>query len=146
VFTVLAAIGEFERELIRERTLLGVRAAQAAGKAVGRPRRVFRRDVARMRESEAGALVGDVRAARASIVFVLEPLRIIWWIIALVLTQVLLQFLSHEFESLTGLFGMPICPLKLGSEGSFEGGSRDTVGFDGRAVSLHDLLPFWARR
>jgi putative DNA-invertase from lambdoid prophage Rac len=54
LFTILAGIAEFERELIRERTLLGVRAAQAAGKAVGRPRRVFRRDLARnMRASGA---------------------------------------------------------------------------------------------
>ena len=50
---VLASVAEFEREMIRERTLMGVRAAKAAGKAVGRPRRVFRRDeVVRLRDED----------------------------------------------------------------------------------------------
>jgi DNA invertase Pin-like site-specific DNA recombinase len=47
---ILAAVAEFEREIIRERTLSGVRAAKAKGKTLGRPRRVFRRDeVVRLR-------------------------------------------------------------------------------------------------
>jgi len=37
-------VAEFERELIRERTLAGVRQARAKGKPIGRPKRVFRRD------------------------------------------------------------------------------------------------------
>jgi len=41
---ILAAVAEFERELIRERTLAGLRVAKANGKHVGRPRRVFSRD------------------------------------------------------------------------------------------------------
>jgi len=41
---ILASVAEFERELIRERTLAGVRQARAKGKTIGRPRRVFRRD------------------------------------------------------------------------------------------------------
>src|SRR5262249_50266579 len=50
MLTILAGVAEFEREIIRERTLAGVHAARAAGKTLGRPRRVFRRDqVARMR-------------------------------------------------------------------------------------------------
>jgi DNA invertase Pin-like site-specific DNA recombinase len=50
MLTILAGVAEFEREIIRERTLAGVRAAKAAGKAIGRPRRIFRRDeVARLR-------------------------------------------------------------------------------------------------
>lgn len=50
---ILASVAEFERELIRERTLSGIRAAQAAGKVVGRPKRVFRRDeVVRLRDLE----------------------------------------------------------------------------------------------
>ncbi|HEY6343235.1 MAG TPA: recombinase family protein [Bryobacteraceae bacterium] len=50
MLTILAGVAQFERELIRERTLAGVRAAKAAGKSLGRPRRIFRRDeVARMR-------------------------------------------------------------------------------------------------
>jgi DNA invertase Pin-like site-specific DNA recombinase len=43
---ILSSVAEFERELIRERTLAGVQAAKANGKVVGRPRRVFRRDEA----------------------------------------------------------------------------------------------------
>jgi DNA invertase Pin-like site-specific DNA recombinase len=39
--------------MIRERTLSGIRAAQAAGKIVGRPKRIFRRDeVVRLRDEE----------------------------------------------------------------------------------------------
>lgn len=50
---ILASVAEFEREIIRERTLSGIRAAQAAGKVVGRPKRVFRRDeVVRLRDDE----------------------------------------------------------------------------------------------
>jgi len=50
---ILASVAELEREMIRERTLSGIRVAQAAGKVVGRPRRVFRRDeVVRLRAVE----------------------------------------------------------------------------------------------
>ena len=50
---ILASVAEFEREMIRERTLSGIKAAQAAGKIVGRPKRVFRRDeVLRLRAEE----------------------------------------------------------------------------------------------
>jgi putative DNA-invertase from lambdoid prophage Rac len=51
MLTILAGVAEFEREMIRERTLSGVRAAKASGKVLGRPMRVFRRDeVTRLRE------------------------------------------------------------------------------------------------
>ncbi|WP_406586700.1 recombinase family protein [Asaia lannensis] len=36
--TILMAIAEFERELIRERTRAGIAAARAAGRRIGRPR------------------------------------------------------------------------------------------------------------
>ena len=50
---ILSAVAEFERSMIRERTLSGIHAAQAAGKVVGRPKRVFRRDeVVRLRDEE----------------------------------------------------------------------------------------------
>ena len=50
---ILSAVAEFERSMIRERTLSGIKAAQAAGKVVGRPKRVFRRDeVVRLRDQE----------------------------------------------------------------------------------------------
>src|SRR5215471_8514591 len=38
---VMAAFAELERELIRERTVAGIRAARAKGKTLGRPKRVF---------------------------------------------------------------------------------------------------------
>ena len=41
---VLGAAAEFERSLIRERVSAGMREAKKAGKALGRPRRVFNRD------------------------------------------------------------------------------------------------------
>lgn len=47
---ILSCVAEFERELLRERTLTGIRAAKASGKHIGRPRRIFRRDeVVRLR-------------------------------------------------------------------------------------------------
>jgi DNA invertase Pin-like site-specific DNA recombinase len=50
---VLSSVAEFERELLRERTLSGVRAAKAKGKTLGRPMKVFRRDeVVRLRDVE----------------------------------------------------------------------------------------------
>jgi DNA invertase Pin-like site-specific DNA recombinase len=49
---ILASVAEFEREMIRERTLMGLRVAKANGKHVGRPKRVFRRDeVVQLREA-----------------------------------------------------------------------------------------------
>ena len=49
---IMAAFSELERELIRERTIAGVRTARSKGKVLGRPRRVFRRDeVTRLREA-----------------------------------------------------------------------------------------------
>ena len=41
VFSVLAAIAEFERELIRERVVAGMKEAQRQGKHCGRPAREF---------------------------------------------------------------------------------------------------------
>ena len=46
LLNILASVAAFELELIRERTVAGVRAARAKGKVIGRPRRVFRRDEA----------------------------------------------------------------------------------------------------
>lgn len=48
----MASFAEFERELIRERTLAGVARARRQGKKIGRPRRVFRHDVARKLAAE----------------------------------------------------------------------------------------------
>lgn len=50
---ILASVAAFELEMIRERTLAGVRAAKANGKTLGRPKRVFRRDeVIRLRDEQ----------------------------------------------------------------------------------------------
>jgi putative DNA-invertase from lambdoid prophage Rac len=47
---ILAAVEQFERELIKERVCAGMRNARAQGKLVGRPRRVFdREEVVRLR-------------------------------------------------------------------------------------------------
>src|SRR5689334_17451313 len=51
ILGVLASVAEFERDLIRERTRLGMEKARAAGKRIGRPRadRPERADVLRLR-------------------------------------------------------------------------------------------------
>lgn len=41
MFGVIAALAEFEREMIRERTVLGLIEARANGKKLGRPRLIF---------------------------------------------------------------------------------------------------------
>ena len=46
MFQVIAAMSEFERELIRERVRSGMRNARAKGKAIGRPKSAF--DVSRI--------------------------------------------------------------------------------------------------
>ena len=46
IFHVFGAIAEFERNLIRERTLAGLRAAKARGRTGGRPRTLCERDIA----------------------------------------------------------------------------------------------------
>ncbi len=47
MLTILAGVAEFEREIIRERTISGVRQARKDGKTLGRPVRLFDRDQAR---------------------------------------------------------------------------------------------------
>jgi putative DNA-invertase from lambdoid prophage Rac len=48
---LMGAFAEFEREMIRERVKSGIRNAQANGKKLGRPKRIFRRDeVAQLRD------------------------------------------------------------------------------------------------
>ncbi len=44
MFSMLSAFAEFERDVIRERTLAGLQSARAMGKILGRPQRHFRRD------------------------------------------------------------------------------------------------------
>ena len=44
MFAVIAAMAEFERELIRERIQAGLRRARAQGKRLGRPPTIYHRD------------------------------------------------------------------------------------------------------
>jgi len=47
IFTILAAVAELERNLIRERVAMGIHRARKQGKQLGRPRAVFDREKAR---------------------------------------------------------------------------------------------------
>ncbi len=61
LFNVLAAIGEFEGDLIRERTKAGLAAARRRGRHPGRPRALDARQVARARRmASSGRSVRDV--------------------------------------------------------------------------------------
>lgn len=44
LFTIVAAVAQLERDLIRERVTAGIRNARAAGKQLGRPKRIVNRD------------------------------------------------------------------------------------------------------
>jgi DNA invertase Pin-like site-specific DNA recombinase len=59
LFHVLAAIAEFERDLIRDRVIAGIRRAKAQGRRLGRPRR-YHVDIDRAR-----GLLGEGRSLRA---------------------------------------------------------------------------------
>jgi DNA invertase Pin-like site-specific DNA recombinase len=48
IFTVLGAVAELERNLIKERVQMGISRARKQGKQVGRPKRIFDREKARM--------------------------------------------------------------------------------------------------
>src|SRR5216684_5243033 len=44
LFTIVSAVAQLERDLIRERVNAGIRNARACGKQLGRPRRIVNRD------------------------------------------------------------------------------------------------------
>lgn len=50
VYSVLAAIGSFERDMIRERVRAGLRRAKSQGKRIGRPKRVWTDEVMALKE------------------------------------------------------------------------------------------------
>ncbi len=63
LFHVLASIGEFERDLIRERTVAGLAAARRRGRKLGRPRRIDARSRARvLRLRKAGRSIREIAA------------------------------------------------------------------------------------
>jgi DNA invertase Pin-like site-specific DNA recombinase len=76
MITMLAAVAEFERDLIRDRTRLGLTRAREAGKTLGRPRvQVDLVLASRMRASGAsyatiaaqlGVSIGKLHASRSS--------------------------------------------------------------------------------
>jgi DNA invertase Pin-like site-specific DNA recombinase len=49
LFSILAGVAEFERELIRDRTRAGMEAARANGKRIGRPPKLDKRQIERAR-------------------------------------------------------------------------------------------------
>ena len=61
LFTIVSAVAQLERDLIRERVSAGIRNARACGKQLGRPRRVLNHaEVARLRSE--GASLGQIAA------------------------------------------------------------------------------------
>ncbi len=61
LFTMLAGVAEFERELIRERTRAGMEHARRQGKRIGRPKVMGAKELARARRMrEAGRLLRHI--------------------------------------------------------------------------------------
>lgn len=64
VFGIFAALAEFERELIRERTRAGMQAAKRCGRHVGRPRRL---DPAQLEHARALVAAGKGKGSVAAL-------------------------------------------------------------------------------
>jgi len=56
LFTIVSAVAQLERDLIRERVSAGVRNARACGKQLGRPRRIVNHAEVRRLRSEGASL------------------------------------------------------------------------------------------
>ena len=56
LFTIVAAVAQLERDLIRERVSAGIRNARANGKQFGRPRRIVSQDDLKQLRSEGASL------------------------------------------------------------------------------------------
>jgi DNA invertase Pin-like site-specific DNA recombinase len=56
LFTIVAAVAQLERDLIRERVAAGIRVARQNGKQLGRPRRIVNHDEANRLRSEGASL------------------------------------------------------------------------------------------
>ena len=70
IFTVLGAVAELERSLIKERVAMGLERARKEGKPHGRPRRIFDREQARKLREEGMSLrkIGKVLGVSKSTV------------------------------------------------------------------------------
>lgn len=64
VFTVFAGIAQFERDLIRERTMAGLEAARLRGRRGGRPRKLTPGQVGELRRLHASREVGAAGLCR----------------------------------------------------------------------------------
>jgi DNA invertase Pin-like site-specific DNA recombinase len=79
VFHIFASLAQFERELIRERTMAGLAAARARGRKGGRPRKLTpeKLQVAKAmyesREHTVGAIAATIGVSRASVYRYLRP-------------------------------------------------------------------------
>jgi DNA invertase Pin-like site-specific DNA recombinase len=73
VFHMFGALAEFERNLIRERTLAGLKAARARGRKGGRPRKLSPKDLKTVRallksgEIPVGTIAEQFRIARSTV-------------------------------------------------------------------------------
>jgi DNA invertase Pin-like site-specific DNA recombinase len=68
IFGMLAVLAEFERELIRERTKAGMRAAKQRGAAIGRPRKLSQSQIRRAKALiESGRQTRERVAARVGV-------------------------------------------------------------------------------
>jgi DNA invertase Pin-like site-specific DNA recombinase len=56
LFTIVSAVAQLERDLIRERVSAGIRNARESGKQLGRPRRIVNHDEVRRLRSEGASL------------------------------------------------------------------------------------------
>ena len=76
---ILAAVAQFERELIRERVSAGMRAAQArgtrSGKPIGRPRRIFDHEQVRELRKNGIAIDAIARQMKLGVGTVLRALE-----------------------------------------------------------------------
>ena len=66
MFTILGAIAQLERDLIRERVSAGIRHARACGKQLGRPRRIVDRDEIVRLKAEGASLRRIAEALKVS--------------------------------------------------------------------------------
>jgi DNA invertase Pin-like site-specific DNA recombinase len=72
---ILGAAAEFERELIRDRVRAGMQAARRAGKNLGRPKAVFRRDQALRMRAEGASVRAIARTYGVGLATVMRALN-----------------------------------------------------------------------